>query len=39
MQGVVVGHAFDLTTLSGYDDLIDGLKKLLETRGELRSQD
>ncbi|KAL3008828.1 hypothetical protein AAZX31_07G053100 [Glycine max] len=39
MQGVAVGRAFDLTTLSGYDDLIDELEKLFEIRGELRSQD
>ncbi|KAH1149606.1 hypothetical protein GYH30_043911 [Glycine max] len=39
MQGVAVGRAFDLTTLSGYDDLIDELEKLFEIRGELHSQD
>ncbi|KAK7389793.1 hypothetical protein VNO78_25087 [Psophocarpus tetragonolobus] len=39
MQGVAVGRAFDLTTLSGYDDLIDELEKLFDIRGELRSQD
>ncbi|RDX94285.1 Auxin response factor 9, partial [Mucuna pruriens] len=38
MQGVAVGRAFDLTTLSGYDDLIDELEKLFDIRGELRSQ-
>ncbi|XP_029129167.1 auxin response factor 18 isoform X2 [Cajanus cajan] len=38
MQGVAVGRAFDLTTLSGYDDLIDELEKLFDIKGELRSQ-
>ncbi|TKY64095.1 Auxin response factor 7 [Spatholobus suberectus] len=38
MQGITVGRAFDLTTLSGYDDLIDELEKLFDIRGELRSQ-
>ncbi|KAL5177757.1 Auxin response factor 11 [Glycine soja] len=37
--GVVVGRAFDLTTLSDYYDLTYELEKLLEIRGELRSQD
>lgn len=36
MQGVAVGRAVDLTTLSGYDDLIDELEKMFEIKGELR---
>ncbi|XP_062091378.1 auxin response factor 18 isoform X2 [Humulus lupulus] len=36
MQGVAVGRAIDLTTLSGYDDLIDELEKMFEIKGELR---
>lgn len=38
MQGVAVGRAFDLTTLNGYDDLIDELEKLFDIKGELRLQ-
>ncbi|KAM6600178.1 hypothetical protein CsatA_019787 [Cannabis sativa] len=36
MQGVAVGRAIDLTTLNGYDDLIDELEKMFEINGELR---
>lgn len=36
MQGVAVGRAVDLTTLKGYDDLINELEKMFEIKGELR---
>lgn len=36
MQGVAVGRAVDLTTLGGYNDLIDELEKMFEIKGELR---
>ncbi|XP_061370394.1 auxin response factor 9 isoform X2 [Gastrolobium bilobum] len=38
MQGVAVGRALDLTTLNGYDDLIDELEKLFDIKGQLRPQ-
>lgn len=36
MQGVAVGRAVDLTSLKGYDHLIDELEKMFEIKGELR---
>ncbi|BFG22181.1 hypothetical protein CerSpe_084550 [Prunus speciosa] len=36
MQGVAVGRAVDLTSLKGYDNLIDELEKMFEIKGELR---
>lgn len=39
MQGVAVGRAVDLTTLSGYDQLIDELEKLFDIKGQLYPQD
>ncbi|KAA0050656.1 hypothetical protein IC582_000673 [Cucumis melo] len=36
MQGVAVGRAVDLTTLEGYEDLIDELENVFEIKGELR---
>lgn len=36
MQGVAVGRAVDLTTLKGYEDLIDELENVFEIKGELR---
>uniref|UniRef100_A0A7N0TRL7 Auxin response factor n=1 Tax=Kalanchoe fedtschenkoi TaxID=63787 RepID=A0A7N0TRL7_KALFE len=36
MQGVPVGRAVDLTTLEGYDHLIDELEDMFEIKGELR---
>ncbi|XP_057454839.1 auxin response factor 18-like isoform X2 [Lotus japonicus] len=38
MQGVAVGRAIDLATLSGYDNLIDEVEKLFDIKGELRLQ-
>lgn len=38
MQGVAVGRAVDLTSLKGYDNLIDELEKMFEIKGELRPQ-
>ncbi|KAF7826201.1 auxin response factor 18-like isoform X1 [Senna tora] len=38
MQGVAVGRAVDLTTLNGYDDLIEELEKLFDIKGELSAQ-
>lgn len=35
MQGVAVGRAVDLTTLNGYNDLINELEKMFEIKGEL----
>lgn len=35
MQGIAVGRAVDLTTLMGYDDLINELEKMFELKGEL----
>ena len=39
MQGVPVGRAFDLTSLEGYDQLINELEALFDIKGELRSRD
>ncbi|KAL2461474.1 Auxin response factor 9 [Abeliophyllum distichum] len=39
MQGIAVGRAVDLTTLVGYDDLINELEKMFEIDGELRPRD
>uniref|UniRef100_A0A7N0RBN7 Auxin response factor n=1 Tax=Kalanchoe fedtschenkoi TaxID=63787 RepID=A0A7N0RBN7_KALFE len=36
MQGVAVGRAVDLTTLEGYDHLIDELEDMFEIKGELK---
>ncbi|KAE8725305.1 Auxin response factor 9 [Hibiscus syriacus] len=36
MQGVAVGRAVDLTTLAGYDLLIDELEEMFDIKGELR---
>ncbi|KAL7159881.1 hypothetical protein ABFS83_01G056800 [Erythranthe nasuta] len=36
MQGVAVGRAVDLTTLNGYNDLINELEEMFEIKGELR---
>ncbi|GMI96250.1 auxin response factor 9 [Hibiscus trionum] len=36
MQGVAVGRAVDLTTLAGYDQLIDELEKMFDIKGELQ---
>lgn len=36
MQGVAVGRAVDLTTLEGYEDLIDELENVFEIKGQLR---
>ncbi|KAI9110005.1 hypothetical protein K1719_019046 [Acacia pycnantha] len=38
MQGVAVGRAVDLTTLDGYESLIEELEKLFNIKGELRTQ-
>jgi auxin response factor len=38
MQGVAVGRAVDLTTLSGYDELITELEEMFEIKGELRTR-
>ncbi|XP_059642693.1 auxin response factor 9-like [Cornus florida] len=35
MQGVAVGRAVDLTTLKGYDELIDELEDMFEIKGQL----
>jgi len=36
MQGVAVGRAVDLTTLDGYDQLIDELEKLFDIMGQIQ---
>lgn len=36
MQGVAVGRAVDLTTLYGYDQLIDELEKMFDIKGQLQ---
>ncbi|XVE58098.1 hypothetical protein DITRI_Ditri04bG0143000 [Diplodiscus trichospermus] len=36
MQGVAVGRAVDLAMLEGYDQLIDELEEMFDTKGELR---
>ncbi|CAN4127194.1 unnamed protein product [Withania somnifera] len=38
MQGVAVGRAVDLTTLKGYDELINELERMFEIQGELHSR-
>nr|GEY27980.1 auxin response factor 9-like [Tanacetum cinerariifolium] len=35
MQGIAVGRAVDLTALKGYDELINELEEMFETKGEL----
>ena len=35
MQGIAVGRAVDLTTLTGYSDLINELEEMFEIKGEL----
>ncbi|XP_022943158.1 auxin response factor 9-like isoform X1 [Cucurbita moschata] len=39
MQGMAVGRAVDLTTLVGYDQLIDEMEKMFDIKGELRPRD
>ncbi|XP_027349955.1 auxin response factor 9-like isoform X2 [Abrus precatorius] len=39
MQGVAVGRAVDLTTLNGYDQLVDELEKMFDINGQLQSRD
>ncbi|OVA14720.1 AUX/IAA protein [Macleaya cordata] len=39
MQGVAVGRAVDLTTLDGYDHLINELEEMFEIKGELSPRD
>ncbi|KAI3867340.1 hypothetical protein MKW98_001774 [Papaver atlanticum] len=39
MQGVAVGRAVDLTTLDGYDQLINELEEMFEIKGELSTRD
>lgn len=34
MQGIAIGHAVDLTTWMGYDDLINELEKMFELKRE-----
>ncbi|ESW12501.1 hypothetical protein PHAVU_008G118400 [Phaseolus vulgaris] len=36
MQGVAVGRAVDLTTLDGYEKLVDELEKMFDIKGQLR---
>ncbi|CAJ1800093.1 unnamed protein product [Sphenostylis stenocarpa] len=36
MQGVAVGRAVDLTTLVGYDQLVDELEKMFDIKGQLQ---
>ncbi|OWM85201.1 hypothetical protein CDL15_Pgr027988 [Punica granatum] len=36
MQGIAVGRAVDLTTLEGYNQLIDELEEMFEIKGQLR---
>ncbi|KHN04711.1 Auxin response factor 9 [Glycine soja] len=36
MQGVAVGRAVDLTTLDGYDQLVDELEKMFDIKGQLQ---
>ncbi|KAK7292940.1 hypothetical protein RJT34_15798 [Clitoria ternatea] len=36
MQGVAVGRAVDLTTLDGYDQLLDELEKMFDMKGQLQ---
>ena len=39
MQGIAVGRAVDLTSLSGYAELIDELEEMFEIKGELHPRD
>ncbi|GAB4857625.1 Auxin response factor 9 [Ancistrocladus abbreviatus] len=39
MQGVAVGRAVDLTTLEGYNQLIDELEQMFDIKGELCPRD
>ncbi|RZC91438.1 hypothetical protein C5167_027502 [Papaver somniferum] len=39
MQGIAVGRAVDLTTLDGYDQLINELEEMFEIKGELSPRD
>lgn len=39
MQGMAVGRAVDLTTLVGYDQLIDEMEKMFDIKGELCPRD
>ncbi|XP_047179785.1 auxin response factor 9-like isoform X1 [Vigna umbellata] len=36
MQGVAVGRAVDLTTLDGYEQLVDELEKMFDIKGQLQ---
>jgi len=36
MQGVAVGRAVDLTTLDGYDRLINELEEMFDIKGQLQ---
>lgn len=38
MQGVAVGRAMDLTTLVGYDHLIDELEEMFDIKGQLHTR-
>ncbi|KAL3844458.1 hypothetical protein ACJIZ3_001861 [Penstemon smallii] len=38
MQGVAVGRAVDLTTMKGYNELINELEEMFEIKGELQSR-
>uniref|UniRef100_A0A5B6YYP3 Auxin response factor n=1 Tax=Davidia involucrata TaxID=16924 RepID=A0A5B6YYP3_DAVIN len=38
MQGIAVGRAVDLTSLKGYDELINELEEMFEIKGELCPQ-
>ncbi|GAY39327.1 hypothetical protein CUMW_043510 [Citrus unshiu] len=38
MQGVAVGRAVDLTTLVGYDHLIDELEEMFDIKGQLHTR-
>lgn len=38
MQGVAVGRALDLTTLVGYDHLIDELEEMFDIKGQLHTR-
>ncbi|KAK7395260.1 hypothetical protein VNO78_15811 [Psophocarpus tetragonolobus] len=38
MQGLAVGRAVDLTTLDGYDQLVDELEKMFDIKGQLQSR-
>jgi len=36
MQGVAVGRAVDLTTLDGYEQLVDELEKMFDIKRQLQ---